>query len=131
MGDKSAQNILDSINKSKNTTFARFIYAIGIRNVGEHTSKILERKFNSNLESFIKTTEEELLEINEIGEIVAKSIVDFWKDKNNIFTIKNCLKKGVTINQESTVLSNFLSGAADLSVTLSSDSPVVLGSDAV
>lgn len=110
MGDKSAQNILDSINKSKNTTFARFIYAIGIRNVGEHTSKILERKFNSNLESFIKTTEEELLEINEIGEIVAKSIVDFWKDKNNIFTIKNCLKKGVTINQESTVLSNFLSG---------------------
>ena len=110
MGNKSAQNILDSINKSKNTTFARFIYAIGIRNVGEHTSKILEKKYNSDLESFIKTTEEELLEINEIGEIVAKSIVDFWKDKNNVSTIKNCLKKGVTINRDSTVLSDFLSG---------------------
>ena len=65
MGNKSAQNILDSINKSKNTTFSKFVYAIGIRNVGEHTSKILEKKYNSDLESFIKTTEEELLEINE------------------------------------------------------------------
>jgi len=110
MGDKSAKNIIDSINKSKNTTFSRFVYAIGIRNVGEHTAKILEKKYNGDLNAFIKTTEDELLEINEIGEIVAKSIVDFWSNKNNINLVNNCIKKGLFIKQKNKVLSNFFTG---------------------
>ncbi|MBA64753.1 MAG: DNA ligase (NAD(+)) LigA [Candidatus Marinimicrobia bacterium] len=110
MGNKSAKNIIESINKSKKTTFARFIYALGIRNVGEHTAKILEKKYNSKLDKFIQTTEKELLEINEVGEIVAKSIVGFWKDKNNLNIVKNCLEKGVYIEQKNESVSEFLNG---------------------
>ncbi|MBE77124.1 MAG: DNA ligase (NAD(+)) LigA [Candidatus Marinimicrobia bacterium] len=108
LGNKSAKNIIDSINKSKKTTFSRFVYALGIRNVGEHTAKILDKKYNSNLDAFIKTTEDELLDINEVGEIVARSIVDFWNDKKNINIVNNCLEKGLYIKQEKEVLSDFL-----------------------
>jgi DNA ligase (NAD+) len=110
MGNKSAKNIIDSINKSKETTFSRFVYALGIRNVGEHTAKILEKKYNSNLDEFIKTTKDELLDINEIGEIVAKSIVDFWGNKNNIKIVNNCLEKGLFIKKKDEVSSELLIG---------------------
>jgi len=110
MGDKSATNIINSINKSKQTTFARFIYALGIRNVGEHTAKILEKKYNSNLENFIKTTKSDLLEINEIGQIVAKSIIDFWDDHNNVFMVNNCLNNGLMIETQKKSSSELLSG---------------------
>ena len=110
MGNKSAKNIINSINKSKETTFSRFVYALGIRNVGEHTAKILEKKYNSNLDEFIKTTKDELLDINEIGEIVAKSIVDFWGNKNNIKIVNNCLEKGLFIKKKDEVSSEFLIG---------------------
>lgn len=110
MGDKSATNIIYSINKSKQTTFARFIYALGIRNVGEHTAKILENKYNSNLENFIKTTESKLLEINEIGQIVSKSIIDFWDDHNNVFMVNNCLSNGVIIETQKKSSSELLAG---------------------
>ena len=110
MGDKSATNIIYSINKSKQTTFARFIYALGIRNVGEHTAKILEKKYNSNLENFIKTTKSKLLEINEIGQIVSKSIIDFWDDHNNVFMVNNCLSNGVIIETQKKSSSELLAG---------------------
>ena len=108
MGEKSATNIIDSINKAKKTTFARFIYALGIRNVGEHTAIILEKKYNNNLDTFIKATENELLEINEIGQIIAKSIVDFWIDNNNLTMVNNCLNKGVVIKTQKKSSSNSL-----------------------
>ena len=63
MGTKSARNIITSINQSKNTTFSRFVYSLGIRNVGEHTAKILEDHFNSNIENFMQATEGQLIEI--------------------------------------------------------------------
>ena len=110
LGDKSATNIIDSINKSKKTTFARFIYALGIRNVGEHTAKLLEKKYNSDLETFIIAEESELLEINEIGKIVAKSIVEFWNDKNNLTIVNNCIERGVVIEQIKESSSNSLDG---------------------
>ena len=110
LGDKSATNIIDSINKSKKTTFARFIYALGIRNVGEHTAKLLEKKYNSDLETFIIAEESELLEINEIGKIVAKSIVEFWNDKNTLTIVNNCIERGVVIEQIKESSSNSLDG---------------------
>ena len=110
LGDKSATNIIDSINKSKKTTFARFIYALGIRNVGEHTAKLLEKKYNSDLNTFINAKESELLEINEIGKIVAKSIVEFWNDKNNLTIVNNCIERGVVIEQIKESSSNSLDG---------------------
>ena len=110
LGDKSATNIIDSINKSKKTTFARFIYALGIRNIGEHTAKLLEKKYNSDLNRFINAKESELLEINEIGEIVAKSIIEFWNNKNNLTIVNNCIERGVVIEKIKESSSNSLDG---------------------
>ena len=99
MGTKSARNIITSINQSKNTTFSRFVYSLGIRNVGEHTAKTLEKHFNSNIENFMQANENQLIEIDEIGEIVAQSIVSFWENKENINSIKRCLNRGVKISE--------------------------------
>ena len=98
MGTKSARNIITSISQSKNTTFSRFVYSLGIRNVGEHTAKILEKHFNSNIENFMQANENQLIEIDEIGEIVAQSIVSFWENKENVNSIKRCLDRGVKIS---------------------------------
>ena len=106
---KSAQNIIESINASKNTSFSRFVYALGIRNVGEHTAKILEKKYAGDLNNFIESTEEELINLDEIGEIVAKSIVSFWKNDENKSSVKNCLSSGVQIIKPKKSLSNHLS----------------------
>ena len=99
MGAKSARNIITSINQSKNTTFSRFVYSLGIRNVGEHTAKTLEKHFNSNIENFMQATENQLIEIDEIGEIVAQSIVSFWENKENVNSIKRCLNRGLKISE--------------------------------
>ena len=99
MGTKSARNIITSINQSKNTTFSRFVYSLGIRNVGEHTAKTLEKHFNSNIENFMQANENQLIEIDEIGEIVAQSIVSFWENKENVNSIKRCLNRGVKISK--------------------------------
>ena len=106
LGERSAENIIDSINNSKETTFSKFVYALGIRNVGEHTSKLLEKKFNGYMDRFKNATETELLEIYEIGEIVARSIISFWKDEKNSTMVQNCLNRGVIINRPIDSLSN-------------------------
>jgi len=108
MGDKSASNIIDSINKSKNTTMARFVHGLGIRNVGNHLSKILEQHFNYNFENLIKAQFEELILIDEIGDIVAESIVNYFKDENNLIIINRCFDLGVnfsTPQKQSNILS--------------------------
>jgi len=106
MGNKSASNIIKSIENSKNTTLARFIYALGIRNVGEHTAKVLENNYNLN--QFINTKKSDLLKIHEIGQIVANSIINFWDDENNIRIVNNCLNRGVTFKSTTTPTSNLL-----------------------
>ena len=106
LGERSAENIIDSINNSKETTFSKFVYALGIRNVGEHTSKLLEKKFKGDMDRFKNATEIGLLEVDEIGEIVARSIVSFWKDEKNSAMVQNCLNRGVIINRPIDSLSN-------------------------
>ena len=95
MGDKSASNIIDSINKSKNTTMARFIHGLGIRNVGNHLSKILEKHFNYNFNNLINAQFEELILIDEVGDIVAESIINYFKDGNNLNIINCCFELGI------------------------------------
>ena len=97
MADKSANNILLAIENSKNTTFARFVYGLGIRNVGEHIAKILEEHFDADLNLFMNTTREELDDIFEIGPIVSEGIVQFWKDSDNKNVVLSCLANGVKI----------------------------------
>ena len=96
MAEKSAQNILDSIEKSRRATLARFIFALGIRNVGEHMSKLLQRHFGS-LEKFMSASFAELEEIEGVGPIVARSIVDFLAEEKNRETIERLIRGGVVI----------------------------------
>ena len=97
MGEKSATNLMSSISTSKETTFSRFIYALGIRNVGEHIAKILEKQFSGNLVEFQKANLGELENIDEIGPIVAETIVQFWSDDSNKIMVQNCLDKGLKL----------------------------------
>lgn len=75
-GEKSAQNIIDSIHNSKTPTLARFIFSLGIRFVGEQTAKLLADHFLT-IEKFLQANEEDLLQVPEIGPKVAKSIVEW------------------------------------------------------
>ena len=98
LGNKSAENIINSINKSKNTTMARFIHGLGIRNVGNHLSKILEKHYNYNFDSLINAHFDELISIDEVGDIVADSIINFFKDENNLKIMNRCFELGVTFS---------------------------------
>lgn len=98
-GEKSSENLLSAIQASKQTTFSRFIYALGIRNVGEHTAKIFEKHFLGNLADFQNATIESLESIDEVGPIVAQTVVDFWDKESNIAIVNNCLNHGVTFAQ--------------------------------
>ena len=95
LGEKSAENLVEAISNSKDTTFARFIYALGIRNVGEHIAKVLEKQHSGNLTEFQNTTIEELEAIDEIGPIVAETVIQFWSDDSNKKMVQNCLDYGV------------------------------------
>jgi DNA ligase (NAD+) len=95
MAEKSAQNIMDAITASKTSSMARFIHALGIRNVGEHAAKVLEKSFSGNLENLMDAEIEALTAIHEIGGIMAESIVNFFQDDTNKKVIKACLKAGI------------------------------------
>ena len=97
MGDLSAQNLIDAIDTSKETTLARFIYGLGIRNVGEHVADVLARKYRS-LDVLMDSTAEELEAVDEVGPIVAESIVSFFGSKENRDTIRRCLSGGVFLS---------------------------------
>jgi len=94
MAEKSAQNLLDAIEKSKNTTLPRFIYALGIRNVGESTAKDLA-SFYGDLDEIMKQTEDNLQLVPDIGPTVAKSISDFFKQNKNRELIQSLRKLGI------------------------------------
>jgi len=94
MGEKSAQNILAAIGGSKQPVLARFIYALGIRNVGEATAKDLARHFGK-LENLMAADETRLQQVPDVGPIVAQSIVAFFAEKHNVDVIAALLDRGV------------------------------------
>jgi len=94
MGDKSADNLLKSLEKSKTTTLAHFLYALGIREVGEATARILALHFGQ-LDKLIQANETQLQEIHDIGEIVAKHIVTFFQQPHNLDIIKRLQSLGI------------------------------------
>jgi DNA ligase (NAD+) len=95
-GEKSAQNIIDSIEKAKKIPLSRFIFALGIRHVGEETAVDLANYFGS-IERLKKASLEEINSIPDIGDVVAKSIYDFFRNKENLKLIDGLLKVGVKI----------------------------------
>ncbi|TNC82931.1 MAG: DNA ligase [Oleiphilus sp.] len=94
MGDKSAAKLLKSIEHSKKTTFARFIYALGIPEVGETTARSLASNF-SNVGALLNASEEELQTIDDIGPIVARNICHFLQEPKNSDLIKALLDLGL------------------------------------
>ncbi|MBN9124093.1 MAG: DNA ligase (NAD(+)) LigA [Nitrosospira sp. 56-18] len=94
IADKSATNILKAIEKSKDTTLARFIYALGIRNVGETTAKDLARYFGG-LDPMIAADVEALQQVPDIGPVVAESIADFLDERHNLEVIEQLRACGV------------------------------------
>jgi DNA ligase (NAD+) len=82
MGEKSAQNLVDGLNASKQTTLARFLYALGIRQIGEATAKDLAKHFGS-LDRIMNASVDELLQVNDVGPIVAQSLHVFFAQDHN------------------------------------------------
>ncbi len=101
MADKSAQNLLKAIEKSKQTTLARFIHALGIRNVGQYMGQILEKALES-LDELVSASKEDLEAIEGIGPIVAESIHNFFAEKSNRKTIDRLLGSGIKIKTPGT-----------------------------
>jgi len=94
MGEKSAENIVASIEASRSTTLSRFLYALGIREVGEATANALANHFG-NLESIVAADEEELLAVPDVGPVVASRIRSFFDEPHNRDVIASLQKHGV------------------------------------
>jgi len=97
VGDKSIDNYIDAIEKSKSTTFDKFIYALGIKEVGEASAKSISFIFKS-INEFMNCNKDSLIQVNDIGPIVADNIITFLKDPYNKRNITNLLNSGVVIN---------------------------------
>ncbi len=95
MAEKSANNLLEALEKSKQTTLPRFLFGLGIRHVGEATAKELARHFGK-LDAIMDATEEQLLEVSDVGPIVAQSIRTFFEQPHNREVVEQLRACGVT-----------------------------------
>ena len=112
MAEKSAQNILDGVEKSKDIPFEKVLYGIGIKHVGETVAKKLVKNFNT-IEELQKATVEELVNVEDIGVKIAESIVAYFQNPENVLMIERLKSYGVQlVKGESTaeILSNNLEG---------------------
>ena len=98
-GPKKAQNLLDAIEKSKDCTLEAFLYSLGIPNVGVKTAKDLVKRFES-LENLENATFEELVSVQDVGDIVARSIIEFFKEERTLKVINELLSLGVNPHYE-------------------------------
>ncbi|MCP3673031.1 MAG: NAD-dependent DNA ligase LigA [Gammaproteobacteria bacterium] len=98
MAEKSADNLLLSIEKSKQTAFNRFVYALGIREVGEATALSLVQHFGC-MDHIIKASFEELIEVDDVGPVVANHIIDFFKEPHNVDIVQRLLDVGVSFSE--------------------------------
>ena len=94
MGEKSAANVVEAISRSRNTTLARFVFALGIRNVGEATAKDLASHFGT-LDALIEADEAALQQVPDVGPVVAASIVRFFREPHNREVVNRLRELGV------------------------------------
>ena len=97
--EKTANNIIDAIEKSKSVPFARVLFALGIKYVGETTAKIIAKSMGS-IDNIINASLEELTDIEEVGEKIALSIKEFFTDERNINIINKLRESGLQFEQE-------------------------------
>jgi DNA ligase (NAD+) len=112
MGEKSATNLLAAIEKSKNTSFSRFIYSLGIREVGEATATALANYF-PDLQALLSATNEQLQEIDDVGPVVAENITAFITQAHNREVIDELIKAGIAWKQKKTLTKKKLSLAGN------------------
>ncbi len=110
LGDKSARNIIQSIEESKKVEFARVLFALGIRFVGETTAKYLAKQFKG-LETLRHASREELLQTEEVGEKIADSILEYFADEQNQSILERLKVAGIQlVSEEENLLSERLTG---------------------
>ena len=107
LGNKSIQNILDSINNKKEVNLNNFIFSLGINEVGEVTARSLALEYG-NIHKLSKASYEDILNLKDIGPVAALNIFNFFRDKDNIDNIKNILNSGLKILNSSEKLTNLL-----------------------
>ncbi|MBF0714242.1 NAD-dependent DNA ligase LigA [Gemella sp. GH3] len=103
MGEKSVNNLLNSIEKSKKTELDKVIYSLGILNIGKKASIILAKKYKS-LTKFLEANYEELIELDDIGDISAKAIIDYLKVQENINLINSLISIGINPTYKESIL---------------------------
>lgn len=94
MGEKSANNALQSIEKAKNTTLARFLFALGIRDVGESTAQNLANHFGT-LDAIRQADLDTLKQVQDVGEVVANRLFQFWQEPHNVEVVEDLIAQGV------------------------------------
>ena len=103
LGEKSADNIISSIASSREVPFARVLFGLGIRFVGETTAKYLAQHFKS-MEALMQATKEGLMESDEVGDKIADSIIEYFADEDNIAIIERLRRAGLRFEEEAKVL---------------------------
>jgi DNA ligase (NAD+) len=109
MGDKSADNLIQSITQSKSTSLPRFIFGLGIRHVGESTAKDLAKHFG-NMHALMDAQLDDLLTVNDVGPVVANSIISFMSESHNREVIEQLLASGIEFQVEERIAGVDLSG---------------------
>ena len=109
MGEKSAQNFISSIESSKEMGLSRLIYALGIRHIGEVASSELASKFGS-VDALFDATEDEIKEIGDFGDVMAKSVVDFFSRAETKYIVERLKNAGVKTSEDVKELSNEFEG---------------------
>lgn len=118
MAEKSADNLIEGIEKSKQVPFERVLFAIGIRHVGETTAKKIAKKVNS-IDNLRQLNKEQLLEIDEVGETIADSILDFFKNKEYQNIIERLQKHGLQFEIHASQQQNTTDKLKDLTIVIS------------
>lgn len=109
MGEKSGENLVNAINKSKENDLSKLVYALGIRHIGQKAAKLLSDRFG-NIESIISASVEEISSIDGFGEIMAQSVVEFFSHKESIDLIERLKAYGVNTVSKKEVKGNIFEG---------------------
>ena len=118
MGEKSAQNIIDGINNSRNVPFERVVYAIGIRFVGETVAKKLAYAFK-DIDSLMNATKEELIAVDEIGDRIAESVIKYFANESNRSLVEELRAEGLQLKLSEERISMFSDTLKGLSIVIS------------
>ena len=106
-GKRSYEKLMAALEEAKHTNVARFLYSLGINGIGSANAKMIAKYFDNDIDKIITAGKDELLEIEGIGEVLANSIVDFFKDSKNIENVKSLREVLIFEAEESTGSDSF------------------------